>query len=427
MAEVNATERVQRRRQLFRAEAARHQRERVLGTATLVLPVSHGLITAFLALAVASLVCFAALGSYARREHVRGFLISSPGAAKIMPPRLGTVVAVHVLEGETVANGAPLLTISDESRTAIGQDANGTKISALREQRAQLQEQVDLTMRKAEMATASLREDIASLSRGLDMLEARERAQSERVAVARQQMQQVVEVVARGFVSRLELERRHDAWLAQQQSEQEVAGEIIVRRNDLVQKRNALRQLPIDNADLVSQLKAQIAALDVKIVEITQNQGYLLTSPIAGHVSALQAWVGKVVEPSIPALTIVPDGAVLVGELLLPARAIGFVTPGQAVRIAFDTFPYQQFGFADGVVSTVSHTLLKPDELVGPIMLGEPSYRIGFSLSRQSMLAYGQTIPLQADMQLQADIVVRRRRLLAWIFDPLLSTWRNAM
>ncbi len=427
MMEVRATEPAEQPRRLFRAEAAQHQRERLFGAATLVLPVSHALITGFLALAVASLVGFAALGSYARREHVRGFLISSPGAAKIMPPRPGTVVAVHVAEGETVAAGTPLLTISDESRTALGQDANGTKLTALREQRSQLQEQVDLTTRKAEMATASLQEDIASLGAELAALVAKERVQTERVAVARQQMQQIVGVVAQGFISVLELERRHDAWLAQQQSEQEVEGEITARRNDLAQKQNALRQLPVDTADQVSRLKAEIAALDVKIVEIAQNQGYLLTAPIAGHVSALQAWLGKVVEPDIPALTIVPNGAVLVGELLLPARAIGFVTPGQAVRVAFDTFPYQQFGFDNAVVSTVSHTLLKPNELVGPMILAEPSYRIGISLSRQSVLAYGQEIPLQADMQLQADIVLRRRSLLAWIFDPLLSTWRNAM
>ena len=427
MAEEGAAELAERRRRLFRPEAVRHQSERLFGAATLVLPVSHGLITAFFALAVVSLLCFAALGSYARREHVRGFLTSSPGAAKIMPPRPGTVVAVHIAEGETVASGTSLLTISDESRTVLGQDANDTKLTALREQRARLQEQVDLATQKAEMATVSLREDIASLSAELDALKAKERVQTERVAVARQQMQQIVEVVAKGFISVLELQRRHDAWLAQQQSEQEVEGQIFARRNDLVQKQSALRQLPVDTADQLSRLKAEIAAIDVKIVEIAQNQGYLLTAPIAGHVSALQAWLGKIVEPNIPALTIVPDGAVLIAELLLPASAIGFVTPGQAVRVAFDAFPYQQFGFVDGVVSTVSHTLLKPDELVGPIMLAEPSYRIGISLSRQSMLAYGQEIPLQADMQVQADIVLRRRSLLAWIFDPLLSTWRNAM
>ena len=412
-------------RRLFRAEAAQHQRERLFGAATLAMPASYAVVTGFLAAAVASLACFAVLGSYARREHVSGFLISSPGAAKIMPPRPGTVASVHVAEGDAVVVGTPLLTIIADSRTAVGQDANGTKLVALREQRDRLQEQVDLAARKAAMAKEALTADIARLGAEIDALAAKQRVQAERVQVANQEMEQIVAAVAKGYISLLEQQRRRDGWLAQQQSEEEVAGEILAKRGELVEKQNAMQRLPVDTADQTSRLKAATAEIDIKLIEIGESQGYLLIAPIAGRVSALQAWVGKVVEPTIPQLTIVPDGAVLVAELLVPARAIGFVAPGETVRVSYDTFPYQQFGFAEGVVSTVSHTLLKPDELVGPIQLTEPSYRIGVALQHSTISAYGQEIPLQADMQLHADILVQRRSLLAWIFDPLLSAWRN--
>ena len=48
----------------------------------------------------------------------------------------------------------------------------------------------------------------------------------------------------------------------------------------------------------------------------------------------------------MPALSIVPDDDVLEAQLLVPARAIGFVAAGQTVHISYDTFPFQQFGFA---------------------------------------------------------------------------------
>jgi membrane fusion protein len=70
--------------------------------------------------------------------------------------------------------------------------------------------------------------------------------------------------------------------------------------------------------------------------------------------------------------------------------------------------------------------LLKPDEIVGPILLREPSYRVGVTIERQTMRAYGAELPLDPDLQLQADILFERRSLLAWILDPLFSAWKRS-
>jgi membrane fusion protein len=111
----------------------------------------------------------------------------------------------------------------------------------------------------------------------------------------------------------------------------------------------------------------------------------------------------------------------LEASLLVPARAIGFVTRGQSVRVAFDPFPFQRFGFYDGIVASVSDTLLKPNEAAGPMTPKEPSYRITVRLGRQTVTAYGSEIPLRPDMPLKASIVFDRRSLAAWLFDPLFS------
>src|SRR5271167_3221183 len=69
----------------------------------------------------------------------------------------------------------------------------------------------------------------------------------------------------------------------------------------------------------------------------------------------------------------------------------------------------------------VSRTLLKPDEIVGPIVSREPFYRVDVALERQSIRAYGAELPLGPDLELQADILFERRTVLAWILDPLFS------
>jgi membrane fusion protein len=43
------------------------------------------------------------------------------------------------------------------------------------------------------------------------------------------------------------------------------------------------------------------------------------------------------------------------------------------------------------------------------------------SLESQMITAYGQSLPLQPGMQLEADVVIERRRLIEWILDPLFT------
>jgi hypothetical protein len=44
----------------------------------------------------------------------------------------------------------------------------------------------------------------------------------------------------------------------------------------------------------------------------------------------------------------------LQAEIYIPSRAIGFVKPGQEVRLLYDAFPYQRFGAYRGRVVAAS-------------------------------------------------------------------------
>jgi membrane fusion protein len=410
---------------LFRPEVAYHNSAKLLGDTTLALPVSYLATTGFLALVVTAVLAFLLVGTYARREHVSGFLVSTIGIAKVMPPRPGVITALHVREGQFVSHGDALLTVSAEQTTDGGEGADEAKLQALRDQRARLQDQIAAQRRKAKMTDAQLRDLIASLSAELAALQQSRETQTSRIEIARHEMTEIRETVAKGYISQLEFKRRQDNYLAQQESEQTLEREIAAKHGELEQRRHQLLQLPTDTAGEVDRLEASIADIDTKLADTDVHRAYLLTAPISGRVSALQAWVGKTAEPNIPQLSVVPEGASLQAELLVPARAIGFVAPGETVRIGYDTFPYQQFGLADGVVETVSYTLLKPAELVGPVSVKEPSYRVTVSLKRQSVDAYGREIALQPDMQLSANMLFERRSLVAWLLDPLFAAIRS--
>ncbi len=110
----------------------------------------------------------------------------------------------------------------------------------------------------------------------------------------------------------------------------------------------------------------------------------------------------------------------------MPARAIGFVAPGQSVRLLYDAFPYQRFGTYRGTVESVATTMLAATELPEPVLLlKEPAYRVKVALDRQTVDAFGREVALQPDMTLRADIILERRSLVEWLLEPLLSARRR--
>ena len=79
-------------------------------------------------------------------------------------------------------------------------------------------------------------------------------------------------------------------------------------------------------------------------------------------------------------------------------------------------------------MDSVSRTAISPGELP-PQLAGltslygatEPVYRITVSLASQTITAYGQAVPLQPRMQLEANIALERRRLIEWVLEPLFT------
>jgi len=118
------------------------------------------------------------------------------------------------------------------------------------------------------------------------------------------------------------------------------------------------------------------------MTEIGGRRAYEIRTPTSGRVSTLQATIGQFVDPRRPQMEIVPKDSALVAKLFVSARAIGFVRPGQRVRIKYEAFPYQQFGTYTGRVTEVSQTILTKSETSSPIDLKEPAYRVTAVLDR---------------------------------------------
>lgn len=120
-------------------------------------------------------------------------------------------------------------------------------------------------------------------------------------------------------------------------------------------------------------------------------------------------------------MTLIPSNEKLHARLLIPSRAIGFIQPGQVVNVLYDAFPHLQFGAYSGkVLSVTDHPIVSQDL---PLQIpAQGTYFLAIvTLSRQSVTAYGKNAPLKPGMTLKADVILNKRTLLDWLFEPLLA------
>jgi membrane fusion protein len=243
--------------------------------------------------------------------------------------------------------------------------------------------------------------------------------QEQRLKVAESDLAAADHLRAMGYLAAAEFKRRQALMLEQKQGVSSLNQQLAARGNQLNETQFMLQQLPTVMAQKVQALKNDLAATEQRIAEIHGRSAYVVRAPSSGRVSTLQATVGQNADPQRLQLEIVPAGAVLEAQLFLPARAVGFVAPGQPVRILYDAFPYQHFGTYSGRVLRISQTILTSSDAAGPIALREPAYRVTVALDREDIDAHGKTLRLQPDMLLKADILLEKRSLMSWLTSPL--------
>ena len=404
---------------LFRTEVLEQRRNRLHGDVVLSQPLSTQVFTAALFGIVAIAAVWVSVGTYARIETVPGVLVTSVPSAKVVPLQQGIVAELAVREGQLVEKGDRLLVIHSDREASGGGDVAGRGIGALAVRQELAEARVGMTRSKADAERLRLLAVIASAEQQAVSLRDQISLQEQVVASNEKMFEQVTAVVERGFVSKVELERRRQNLLSSQQSLASLQQRLTVTTAEAQQSRSQLASVTIDARQGVSQIQDNLEALGAEQARLEGERSYVVTAPIGGRVTALAAGVGRPVTAARPAMVIVPDKAELMAELYAPTRAVGLVEPGKETRLLYDAFPFQRFGSFGGKVANISRIAIDPRESDIPFPFEEPVYRITVKLDRQAIKAFGDLNHLQAGMTLKANIVLERQSFLAWLLQPL--------
>lgn len=412
---------------LFRQSALDAQQANWLGEIILVRPLSFTFLTGMAALMALVVICFFLFGSYTKRTTIHGQLVPATGQVKIHVRQTGIVSEKFVQEGQLVERGEPLIALTSER---YGEDgAVQAAISReLEQRRDSLRSELE-KMRSLQLSERdSLERKVESLKRELAVLEEQTASQRRLVSIASNAAGRYEGLMEKGYISMDQLQQRQAELLGQRQTLQGLERERTSLQQQMVERGNELKGLQSQHANQLAQVERQLSAVMQELAESEANRTQLITAPESGVATAVLAEVGQTVDSSRPLMSIIPVDTPFEAELYAPSRSIGFVKPGDEVRIRYEAYPYQKFGQYHGKVSSISRTSISYNELatmVGGVpgvgQDGEQLYRLRIQLAEQEVLAYGQPRPLQSGMLLEADILQDTRRLYEWVLEPLYS------
>ena len=411
---------------LFRPEVLENRQRDWLGSIQLIRPVSLGLLTAFVVATALAVAAYLVLGEYTRKARVSGYLVPDQGVIRLMSPQAATLLEAHAVEGATVRRGDVLFVLSVGQSTLSGDTQAAVRSSlALREQSLQGAARQRGALEQTQLA--ALDRQIEDMRRELGSMAAEADLQRERLTLAQQAQARLESLRNDNFVSSAQVQTKAEEVLGLKAQMQALERQRSAHLREITALQAQRRELPMRVQAQQGEIDRDLAALAQQAAENEARQRIVVRAPQDGVVTGVLAQVGQTVTPSVAMASLLPANARLQAQLFAPSSAVGFVRPNQQVQLRYQAFPYQKFGHQTGSVALVSRSPLQGTELAGLPMqaaanaASEPLYRITVTLDQQSVAAYGQAQALVPGMQLEADVLLDRRRLIEWLFEPVLG------
>jgi membrane fusion protein len=404
---------------LFRQQALNQQRERLYGEVVIIQPLSFYLITFSVVVMVVVIGLLLIYGTYARQEAVQGYLVPDKSVVKIYAPLRGVLTIHHIKEGALVNKGDTLFTVSTQYAAESGGDRDALLLSELQKQQIDAEKKIEQERQLNLAKIQRLNSSASGLVKEQQQLKQSIATQQQLLNISDKGVKNLKTLLSQGTLSNAEYQQRLESHLGKKVNLQNAQRQLTTLNNRHLELTQQIAELPLRWQSRLADLNNGVSDLNQRIVEISGRRVYSIHAPVTGRLTTLQISEGQTIEPQVPIVAILQEGAKLYAELYLPTRAAGFITKGQTVWLRYGAFPYQHYGLYEGSISEVAQTILAPSEIPIPLALQEPVYRIKVGLNTQSVQAYGRKFPLQAGMLLEASIILEERSLGQWLLEPI--------
>lgn len=346
-------------------------------------------------------------------------LIPIRGTDPVRALRGGTVTEIHVAEGQTVARGAAILVI----RSAEVGDRS-SEFRTLETQLSSGPESLANAIRKRESERLAQQKEIQKLEEHRVYLDQTIVLKKEQLSVAKEQLERAQKLREEGLASWVEYTnyqlKAGQGALELQQSEaerKETLANIDKVRHESDARDAEFRESKRSLQENAEKSRIRMGALHADLIDSKGNE-LSVTAPCSGSVLRLRGkGPGAIVREGDVLCEVACSTERLQAELTVPQSGLALIRPGQPVKLLYDAFPYQRYGVRHGVVRWTSPASVSVNDA--------PAFRVLADISEETVSVNGQPRPLMAGMGGTARVVVGRRSLISYAFEPLRQLREN--
>ncbi|MEZ5841013.1 MAG: HlyD family type I secretion periplasmic adaptor subunit [Hyphomicrobiales bacterium] len=172
----------------------------------------------------------------------------------------------------------------------------------------------------------------------------------------------------------------------------------------------------------ISKAQAQLAENREILVKLGDRvERLVIRAPAAGIVhSIVPKEAGAVVRPGETIVEMVPVEGKLIAELQVRPNDIGYIEPGDRVRLIVSTYDMQRDGILYGNVETLSPTTYQNPQT------GDYYYKADIALDLEAIESNRLMKPIFSGMVVQGQIVTGDKSLLRYILKPVYNAVETA-
>jgi len=408
-----------------------------------------------LSLMLASALLWASVSMLDEIVFARGRLISSQPNLLVQPIDSSIVQSIDVRVGQVVKKGQKLAALDP---TFVGADESALKgaVAKLEARERRLERelaggpsaslatdsrdvklQADLRAAKEanyQSRIQSLAENIGRLEAALRTNRADQRAQQERVKVAADLEQMQKDLVTQNFGAKKQLlearDRRQEVereLLLTRNREQELLREIESVKAEQKDFQNEWRQRALEE---LAETRREKESASEQLAKASKRASLVSLSAPADAIvlEVAKRPVGAVVREGEVLFTLVPIDVPMEVELQIGSSDVGFVKPGDSVRMKLDAFPFQKYGTLSGKITVVSQDAFSPESLPLDGRRAQGDYYLArVRLQSEKLEKNPDNAIVRPGSTLSGEIKVGQRSVLSYFLYPIIRTFDESM
>ena len=221
----------------------------------------------------------------------------------------------------------------------------------------------------------------------------------------------------KGLVSASDYEKEQQAYLASKRGTEQMQTTLSSARIQEAKLHQTIVEIQLEQNQKANSLQVALqTAYDQLQVSINNwKLAYLFTAPTDGILSYNEVWQkNQNITAGDKVFSVVAENSgAVIGKAKLPVSNSGKVKSGQRVNIRLTGYPYMEYGFLTGKVSSIS------------LLSNEDSYTVTVELPDTLQTSYNHILEFQGELSGSAEVLTDERSFTVRLLGPLRYLWEK--